>query len=63
MMPNHNQRPLCTRCRATITHFVIEKDAGEFIVRCAECNAANVLKIILKNYMAILTPELIGWRE
>ena len=55
--------PQCSRCQVSIAQPILEKDAGELIVRCVECNAINVLKLAVINQLMVLTTEIMGWKE
>jgi DNA-directed RNA polymerase subunit RPC12/RpoP len=55
--------PACSRCHNPIKQSVIEKDRGDFIVRCEECNVRNILKLTVINKILVLTAEIIGWKD
>jgi uncharacterized Zn finger protein len=57
------QLPECSRCQLSIAQPILEKEAGELIVRCVECNAINVLRLAIIDPMAILSLEVTGWKE
>jgi hypothetical protein len=51
------QLPECSRCRLSIAHPVLEKDAGELIVQCVAGDAINLRKRALLDPMTILMLE------
>jgi uncharacterized Zn finger protein len=56
------ERFKCAKCGAS-TFDTVEKDRGDFIVRCMECTATNVLKVGVVNKVAVLMAEIIGWKD
>jgi uncharacterized Zn finger protein len=62
-MTHNKSLPVCRRCGSPIKQSVIEKDKGDFIVRCLECNVTNILKLTVINRMPELTAEIIGWKD
>ncbi|MEW6058049.1 MAG: hypothetical protein AB1540_15690 [Bdellovibrionota bacterium] len=53
----------CSRCHATNLASQIEKEHGDFIVRCLECGAENVIAPILNNKAPLPTLGIVGWRD
>jgi uncharacterized Zn finger protein len=52
----------CAKCSAS-TFGTVEKDKGDFIVRCSLCGAVNILDTMLLNKIQVPTFEITGWRE
>src|SRR5262245_45443510 len=55
----------CACCKTTSVAGEIERDAGDWIIRCQSCGAKNVLAATLINKVPVTLPgfEVIGWRE
>lgn len=54
----------CARCHInTLSGSTLEKLFGEWIVRCPECGAKNLVKTIAINNVVLLTAIIIGWRD
>jgi|GEM_PF-7087800 len=60
----HINKPLfiCVRCRVTTLAYAMpEKLFGEWIMRCPECDAKNLVKTIAINKVELLTATVTGW--
>ena len=53
----------CARCRATMVAGEIEREAGDWIIRCQVCAAKNILAPTLINKLPLPTFNVAGWRE
>lgn len=55
----------CARCQATVVAGEVEREAGDWILRCSLCGAKNILANTLVNKIPIQTPtfQVAGWRE
>jgi hypothetical protein len=60
-MPEKTSMPHCRRCHLPIAHPIVEKVAGEWIVRCLDCGTANVLHLTATSRVALPLFEIIGW--
>ncbi len=53
----------CARCKATIVAGEVERESGDWILRCPLCGAKNILANALINKIPLPTFEVAGWRE
>jgi hypothetical protein len=51
----------CLRCHRIEFVFVIDRDAGDWIVRCDHCGAKNIVAIA-ENAQLLFLLNLDGWR-
>jgi len=55
----------CARCRATVVAGEVEREAGDWILRCSLCGAKNILATTPINKVPVRLPtfEVSGWRD
>jgi DNA-directed RNA polymerase subunit RPC12/RpoP len=52
----------CLNCR--VTSFVqLEYDTGDWIVRCRDCGAKNLVATVLLNDVPVPTVRIVAWKE
>lgn len=51
----------CAHCRAVLSEYP-EKEFEDWIVRCLECGARNVIETAIFN-SPLTDVEVVGWRE
>jgi DNA-directed RNA polymerase subunit RPC12/RpoP len=53
----------CSRCQVPNLAIYIERDAGDWIVRCDNCGAKNLLGVLYIRKVTLPPLEIIGWRD
>lgn len=62
-----NTTPLlrCAHCRVSVFYNLeaAERDRGDWVLRCSECGAENVLTLRLPAEAEVPVFEIVGWRD
>ncbi len=55
---------ICLKCHfAAIISVQLEREHGDWIIRCPQCDAHNIVSVKISGPMAISIFEIVGWKE